>query len=467
MPNALKKTPLLESITSEPLLMRESSAELFQASIGQLEADPKLGPLLAGPVQAANDNDFWGNENDEDDWRNYYRPYNVVEGVLQIPIMGVLLDKFSYQFGRWATGYKYIEMALKRGLADPNVLAIALLVDSPGGMVSGCFELADKIYDARSEKPIRAFASDHAYSAAYALASAAETIVVTRSGGVGSIGVVTVHVSFEKAYEKAGIKLTFITAGEGKADGNSAEDLPKAVKDRIQVRIDKIYGVFTSTVGKHRGMDVDTIVALKAYTYDADDALENKLADRIGALDDEMVVFTTEVNETGDEFMSIQGNVTGKGPNNTESGIDQATYDKGLTDAKAAGKAEGVTEGMAAQKTRFSAIIACEAAKTRPAAALHCALESDMSVEQTEKFLAGLPEEKPVVAAVVEDKPKDKANRNHFAEHMSTTGQPNVGSGEEADEDEGDGDKAVKNSNEILAAFGTATGRGPKKKTAA
>lgn len=466
----LKKSPLLEAVSADPLLMREDAAELFRASIEHIEADERLGPLLAmpnAPLLAANDNDFWGNPQDEDDWRNYYRPYNVINGVLQIPIQGVLLDKFSYSIGRWATGYKYIEMALKRGLEDPQVKAIALVVDSPGGMVAGCFELADKIYAARKVKPIRAFASDHAYSAAYALSSAANDIIVTRSGGVGSVGVVTVHISYQDAYAKAGIKVTFITAGEGKADGNSAEDLAPAAKKRIQARINKIYGVFTATVARHRGMDVDTVVALKAYTYDSEEATENGLADKVGALEEELVIFTEEVNETGDEYMSTQaqGNVTGKAPANSGEGIDQATYDKGVTDAKAAGVSEGHTAGMAAQKERFSAILGGEAAKARPAAALHCALNSDMSAEQTEKFLAGLPEEKKTTAAApaatTDPAPAANANRNHFAETMNNSQHPNVGTAEDGEDD----DPTASAVNGILGAMGSA-GSGKKRPVA-
>lgn len=460
-----KKTPFLESLNNAQLLMTQGGEQLFQASIEHIEASEHADRLLAAndnPRAAANDDDFWGVDGDENDWRNYYRPYKVIDGVLQIPVMGVLLDKFSFQFGRWATGYKYIEKALQRGLADPNVRAIALVCDSPGGEVSGCFELADKLYDARSEKPIRAFAANHAYSAAYALASAANDIVVTRSGGVGSIGVVTMHISYADALAKAGIKVTFIESDPSKTEGNRFEDLSKAAKDRIQKRINKIYGVFSSTVAKHRGIEEETVVDLKAYTYDADEALENGLADRMGALEEELVIFTEEVNETGDEFMATpaQGNVTGKAPLNSGEGIDQATYDKGVSDARA----EGVAEGMSAQKTRISAILESDAGKKRPSAALAAALEGDMSAEATIKFLSKLPEEAPAKqtpAATTEGNDqqpqanggKDKT-RNHFAEHMNSSQQPNVGGGE--DEDEGDDTaKAVSN---ILGAYGAETG---------
>lgn len=464
-----KSTPLLESMSDRQLLIQKGGEAVFAASITYIEAHDRSEDLLASNDNmrsAANDDDFWGDDNDPEDWLHFYRPYNVKDGVLQIPIMGVLLDRFPWQLGRWATGYKYIEMALKRGLADLNVRAIAFVIDSPGGEVSGCFELADKIYAARSEKPIRAFAANHAYSAAYALASAANDIVVTRSGGVGSIGVVTMHISYQDALTKAGIKVTFIVSDPSKAEGNYYEDLSVSAKKRIQARINKIYGVFSSTVAKHRGIEEEDVIALKAYTYDVDEAIENKLADRKGALEEEMVIFTEEVNE-GDEFMAgTQGNVTGKKAGDDGEGIDQATYNKGITDAKAEGHADGLAEGMAAQKTRISAIMDSEEGKKRPTAAFGAAMDTDMTAEQANKFLARLPVETPEKKEEAKStdegdgKQKTKANRNHFEEHMSNSKQPNVGTGED-DEDEGDDtDKAVGN---ILGAYGASTGSGKQK----
>ncbi|TOL42864.1 serine peptidase, partial [Vibrio parahaemolyticus] len=70
---------------------------------------------------------------------------------------------------------------------------ICLDIDSPGGEVAGCFDLVDLIYELRGKKPIYAILSENAYSAAYAIASAADKIYVPRTGGVGSVGVIVIH----------------------------------------------------------------------------------------------------------------------------------------------------------------------------------------------------------------------------------------------------------------------------------
>jgi ClpP class serine protease len=101
-------------------------------------------------------------------------------------------------------GYDWIQSLFAQALANPKVRAIVLDVDSGGGKVAGCFDLVDEIYSARATKPIWSILGENAYSAAYALASAAEFMTVPRTGGTGSIGVIMMHVSFEEALKRPG-----------------------------------------------------------------------------------------------------------------------------------------------------------------------------------------------------------------------------------------------------------------------
>ena len=373
--------PLIESITAEPLLVDRTRADLLSSILSHLTMNAEGMKLVDASVSVMGQDDFWGNGDDFS-----YRPYVVHNGILQIPIQGVLLNKFSYAFGRWATGYQYIEKALIRGLDDSNVKAVALLVDSPGGMVAGCFELADKIYAGRERKPIRAFAADHAYSAAYALASSASEIVVTRSGGTGSVGVVTAHVDYSGAIEKEGIKVTFVFAGEHKVDGNPYQALPEAVKNRMQERINRIYGAFTSTVARNRGMEETEVIETKALTYDAEDSINVGFADRTGSLEEEMVIFKDEVAATEDEQMSF-----------TQEQMDAAVASakaEGKTEGLKEGKVQGAAEGSTAAAARITAIMSSEAGKARPKAAMSLALKSKDSAEDVISMLGDLPEEK-------------------------------------------------------------------------
>lgn len=413
---------VIEAFVKNPLLIDPEQVNFVASALAKLSADAAAAEGFES-VSAADD--FWGAP--EQGREHPYRPYAVSNGVLQIPVQGVLLNRFSYAFGRWATGYTYIEKALARGLADPNVRAIALVVDSPGGDVAGNFELAEKIYDGRNAKPIRAFAADHAYSAAYSLAAAASEVVVTRSGGTGSIGVVTAHMDVSEAMANYGVKITFIFAGKHKVDGNPYEPLPEAVKDRIQSRIDRIYGVFVSSVAKHRDMEEGDVRGTEALTYDATDSISEGLADRVGALEEELVVFANEVAaEEEDEQMSF-----------TQEQLDAAVA-QARTAGVEEGKKLGMTEGATAERTRVSAIMDSDEGKKRPVAARALA-DAGIAAEAAVTALKAMPEEK---AETPKDEPKGKTKGQTAFERMMAGGNPEVGANVEGD-DEPKGDAAV------------------------
>ncbi len=172
-------------------------------------------------------------------------------------------------------------------LARPDVKAIVLDVNSPGGTVQGVQELSDKIYQGRKQKHIVAVANSLAASAAYWIATAADEVVVTPSGQVGSIGVFTVHQDFSKAYEEAGIKTTLISAGKHKVDGNPFEPLSEEARERIQENINYFYGMFVQAVGRNRGVPVST--ARNSFgqgrVVNADEALESGMVDRVATLE--------------------------------------------------------------------------------------------------------------------------------------------------------------------------------------
>jgi ClpP class serine protease len=93
-------------------------------------------------------------------------------------------------------------------------------------------------------KPIYAVADDFAFSAAYALTSAADRIFVTRMGAVGSVGVVVLHTEDSKFNDEQGFKYTYIVKGDRKVDGNPHEPLSERAEKDIQSEIDRQYDQF-------------------------------------------------------------------------------------------------------------------------------------------------------------------------------------------------------------------------------
>ena len=169
---------------------------------------------------------------------------------------------------------------------DPRILGILLDVDSPGGEVGGLFDLADEIYGARAEKPCMAIADDDAFSAAYAIASSAQRLFVTRTGGVGSVGVIALHLDQSGFDEKVGRKYTAIYAGARKNDFNPHEALSGSAKDELQSEIDRLYDMFVGTVARNREMKPALVRNTEAGLYYAEKAISAGFADQVGTFDD-------------------------------------------------------------------------------------------------------------------------------------------------------------------------------------
>jgi signal peptide peptidase SppA len=281
-------------------------------------------------------------------------------------------------------------------------------------MVAGCFEAADKIYARKGEKPIRAFAHEAAYSAAYAIASVADSIVVSKTGGVGSIGVVTSHIDLSKMYDEMGVKQTFIFAGKHKVDGNASEPLSDDVKARIQVRIDELYDVFVSNVARNRGMEEQAVRDTEALTYTATQAVSIGLADSIGPLDDAVAQFCADLSTpTGEENMST--------PKTDAAVVEQAVHEQAVAAARAEGVAEGTKAGEAAATARIGAILSSAEAEGRGDLANHFAFKTPMSAEDAIAALAVSPK-----AAAPAPAAKTVEGEGGFDAAMST-GNPEVG----------------------------------------
>jgi signal peptide peptidase SppA len=199
-----------------------------------------------------------------------------------VPVRGLLTKEptlMSSFFGM--TSYVDIESGISAALDDREVKSILLDIDSPGGEVSGLFDLVDFIYESRNVKPIYAIANDYAFSAAYAIASAASKIFVNRTSGVGSIGVIATHVDQSDYDKKEGIKYTTIFAGDKKNDLSPHEPPTKNAISDLQKEVDRLYEMFVATVARNRGISSEQIKGTQAGLYYSSNAISFGLADEV------------------------------------------------------------------------------------------------------------------------------------------------------------------------------------------
>lgn len=363
------------------------------------------------------------------------KPFAFASGIAIIPISGSLINRFGSSYEGYATGYNFIRRQLNLALSDDDVKGIIFDVNSYGGEAAGCFELAAEIRASRSVKPSLALVDSNAYSAGYALATSASKLAVIPSAGVGSVGVITMHVDMSAMMDKYGVKVTLIYESEHKADGNPYEPLPDAVKTEIQSRIHTRYEEFVSVVAENLGIDAKVIRDTKSRTYGAEEALSLGLIHAISSPSQAAQAFLDELS--GSTTNQRQGASMSTAQTN-EPGADTqaATQAAAATAAQYARKAE---------RARVQGILTCEEAKGRETLANHLAMNTEMSVDEAKTILAAAP----VATAAA-----PKAAANPFEAAMNNSKHPNVGSDAAAASQE-----AASPVNAILADFQAATGR--------
>lgn len=212
-----------------------------------------------------------------------------VNSVAVLPLFGTIIpraDMYSDISGGTSAerfGNQFMEL-----VKDPSISAIVIDVDSPGGAVYGVAEVAQKIFNARGTKPIIAIANHQMASAAYWIGSAADELVVTPSGDVGSIGVFAAHRDISSKLEKDGVKMTLISAGKYKVEGNPFEPIGEDARATIQANVNEVYDEFVNAVALHRG--VKSAIVKDSFgegrMVSARQAVELGMADRVATLDE-------------------------------------------------------------------------------------------------------------------------------------------------------------------------------------
>lgn len=281
---------VMARLINEPILAHPAKAEVFVGAIlrhrgievnvaasAEFVQAPKAGPLQERRmVQRSGGEPYLFDPN---------------SGIAVIPVKGSLAHKQGYiGASSGVMGYDGIGAQFQAALDSPSVKGIIVDEHTAGGEVHGAFQLADRIHAARGKKPIVALVDEMAYSAGYLIAAACDEIwLASSTAGVGSIGAVVVHLSFEKMLENEGVKATVIAFGKRKADGNPFQDLPEEARKQAQARIDYIGNEFVSRVARWRGISEDTVRETEAGVFLGQDGVKAGLANGIA---DPVSVFT-------------------------------------------------------------------------------------------------------------------------------------------------------------------------------
>nr|WP_205814031.1 S49 family peptidase [Morganella morganii] len=277
---------MAQKLFNTPLAIHPQKAEVIVSSLTE-----RLGITQIRSTMMEDDDGYFNRKARKDSG------YDVLEGIAIIPVYGTLVQKLgTLRPYSGMTGYDGIRRVFLTAVNDPEVKGICLDIDSPGGEVAGCFDLVDLIYAERGKKPIHAILSENAFSAAYAIASAADKIYVPRTGGVGSVGVIVIHCDWSQRIKDDGLKVSIITYGNRKAESNPYVALSDEAKAAIQHDVDEMGRLFVSTVSRNRGLSETVIRNTQAACYLAAEGVQMGLADAVASPD---VAFQELMKESG------------------------------------------------------------------------------------------------------------------------------------------------------------------------
>ncbi|MCE7932004.1 MAG: S49 family peptidase [Xanthomonadales bacterium PRO6] len=233
---------LASRLIGTPLLLARAKLDVLLAVLGERVGAPQVSVAAFEPVIAPS--------------------VRTQSSIAVIPVFGTLVRRTNgLEAASGLTSYSELAARLQAASVDTAVRGVLLEIDSPGGEAGGVFELAEHVRTLAQHKPVWAVAVDSALSAAYAIAAAANRVVVTRTAGVGSIGVIAMHIDQSARDVQQGYRYTPVLAGAYKADLSPHAALAPEALTRLKREVDRLYDLFVDHVALMRGLDSDAIRA--------------------------------------------------------------------------------------------------------------------------------------------------------------------------------------------------------------
>ena len=391
---------LISNTFNRPLALEAGYARVFFSALSQ-----RLGnvvQLTDTDGQILRENDMKKVATGFSRSRSSDRSYQVVDGIAIIPIDGTLVHKYGYVKPiSGMTGYDGIMHRLTEAISDPEVKGALLDMDTPGGMVAGCFDLADKIAEMRKIKPIWSLGYDMHCSAGQMIASACSRRLITQTGVAGSVGVIMAHTNIEKMLDQQGVEITLVTAGDHKADGNPYQSLPKEVREKWQSEAESTRQMFAGKAAEYMGVDINTILSTEAQVYEGQSAVDVGFANEVVNGLDAVQIMAEQFKKKQTTFdmgaaMTVQAEqqpvATGEQAAAPATPQNQAEEQQPTTEQpQSSAQSDESTDPATKERERCMGIIGLEEAKGREALAHQLASNPKISVDEAKAMLASVP----------------------------------------------------------------------------
>ncbi|MBN1121483.1 MAG: signal peptide peptidase SppA [Anaerolineae bacterium] len=203
-----------------------------------------------------------------------------------VRVEGTIVSGVSSSFSTTTyAGSDTIVDLINQANSDPEVKAIVLRINSPGGEVVA----SDEIYNAvlNVDKPVVVSMGAMAASGGYYIAAPADYIIANQHTLTGSIGVISQFITAEELLDELGVDVVVITAGDSKDFGSMYRDMTEEEKQHWAAMIEETHAAFIQIVADGRGMSVDDVRALAdGSVYSGQQAVDLGLVDELGYYED-------------------------------------------------------------------------------------------------------------------------------------------------------------------------------------
>lgn len=176
---------------------------------------------------------------------------------------------------------KTLDMLEKIGKSDAKALLV--VIDSPGGTVTGSEAVYDALRDVAKKKPVVALVDSMAASGGYITALGTDRIYARETSLVGSIGVIMQYPNVTRLLDMVGVKMEEFKSAPLKASPNPFEQVTPESKAAIDSVIASSYDWFKRLVKTRRDLnDAELAAVSDGRVFTGAQGKPLKLVDAIG-----------------------------------------------------------------------------------------------------------------------------------------------------------------------------------------
>lgn len=195
---------------------------------------------------------------------------------------------------------------LDKALKNKNIKGIVLRVNSPGGSALASAVINNKIKEVNKVKPVYVSIGGIAASGGYYISADAKKIFADKESLTGSIGVVSLIPNVKELVEKIDINIEELKKGEYADIYSLTNEVTKDKLDKIYASNLKVYDEFLNVVSEGRDLNREYVHSIaQGKVWLGEEALELKLVDKIGGIEDTISNLAKDLNLTHYDVIEI------------------------------------------------------------------------------------------------------------------------------------------------------------------